>query len=147
MKHVGLTLLLIATLTGCHSGPTRTGGTSGVAAKDLAVLSIPQLPDVAGIKIQAIQFDNQGDKYEIGKSRDFYLLPGSHKVSFTLIAPAPPGPGGWFVPSGALTFPGPKNIPLGMVTAGKTYELAPDIESFEKLLDEGRFSLVREKAK
>jgi hypothetical protein len=139
--------LLIVTLTGCHSGPTRTAGTSDVPTKDLAVLSIPQLPDVAGIKIHAIQFDNQGDEYSIGKSRDFYLLPGNHKVSFTLMAPTPPGPGGWFVPTSALTFPGPKGVPLGAVAGGKTYELAPDIESFEKLPDEGRFSLVREKAK
>jgi hypothetical protein len=146
MKYA-IALLLFMTLAGCHSGPTRTAGTSGVPTKDLAVLTIPQLPDMAGIKIHTIQFDNQGDPYKIDKDRDFYLLPGSHKVSFTLMAPAPPGAGGWFVPTGALTIPGPKNIPLGAVTAGKTYELAPNIESFEKLFDDGSFSLVREKAK
>jgi len=136
--------LFVLLLTGC--GPTHTAGTGGLATKDLAVLSIDQLPAQAPIQIHAIQFDGKGDTYSIGKSRDFYLSPGEHTGSFTLIVSVP-GPGGWFVPTGALTIAGPKEIPLGTFTAGKAYEFAPTIEAFDKLADGGKFSLVREKAK
>ncbi len=146
MTYRAFAALLVVTLAGC-GGPTRTTGTSGLAAKDLAVLSIPQLPDAAVIKVYSIQFDNQGDEYKIGKGRDFYLLPGDHKVSFTLQNPAPPGMGGWFVPDSALIIPGPKGIPLGTVAAGKAYEFAPNIDSLEGFAEGGGFSLVREKPK
>ena len=88
-----------------------------MATKDLAVLSIPQLPEVAHIKIHTIKFDGEGDEFAVKKGRDFYLTPGKHTASFTFVAPAPPGVGGWFVPNSALTFPGPKGIPLGAVSA------------------------------
>src|SRR4051812_22181987 len=142
MNARSLASLLVALLVGC--GPTYTAGTRGVAARDLAVLSIPQLPEAAYVRIRAIQFDDAGDQYEVGDGRDFYLLPGDHTASVTLIAPVP-GPAGWFVPSSALTFPGPKRLPLGTVTAGKSYELAPSVEGFGQLLQGGRLSLVREK--
>src|SRR6476661_6930040 len=132
VRYVGPLLLML--LVGC--GPTHTAGTNGVPAKDLAVLSIPQLPDVAHIQVRTIQFDDAGDQYEVGDGRDFYLLPGDHTASFTLIAPVP-GPAGWFVPSSALTFPGPKRLPLGTVAAGKSYELAPSVEGFGQMLQGG----------
>src|SRR5262245_48702457 len=99
-RHIttGVILLLSGLLTGC--GPTRTAGTSGMAAKDLAVLSIPQLPKEAHVQIKSIQFDDAGDAYEIGSGRDFYLLPRDHTASFTLIAIVPKEAGflGWLVP-------------------------------------------------
>ena len=145
MRYRCFAAVLFVALVGC--GPTRTTGTKGLSDKDLAVLTVAQLPEVIKIRIHSIQFDGQGDTYEIKSSRDFYLTPGDHTASFTLLAPAPPGIGGWFVPSGALTFPGPKGIPLGAVSAGKAYEFAPNVESFDKLLQEGKLSLVREKVK
>ena len=144
MRGQSLAALLIVLLLGC--GPTRTAGTKGVAAKDLAVLSIAQLPAEAHVGIDTVQFDGAGDRYEIGKGREFYLPPGEHTGTFSFIAHVP-GVGGWFVPRSALTLPGPKDVPLGTVTAGKTYELSLAPESFESLLQEGRLSLVREKAK
>jgi hypothetical protein len=136
---------MITLLVGC--GPTYTAGTKGVAAKDLAVLSIPQLPGEAHVQIKEVQFDGAGDQYTIGNSRDFYLLPGDHSAAFTLVAHVP-GIEGMFIPSSALTIRTPKAIPLGTFAASKTYELAPPTaESFDQLLDEGHLSLVREKAK
>jgi len=38
-------------------------------------------------------------------------------------------------------------LPLGTVVAGKTYELAPTVESLDKLVQGGGLSLLREKAK
>ena len=150
---------LPALLAGC--GPTHTAGTRGVAARDLSVLSIAQLPEEAHVQISAIQFDGKGDQYKIGKSRDFYLLPGEHTASFTLVARVPKmegmgamaGLASWLVPKNAVTIPSPGDIPLGAVAAGKTYELLPTAggdggaEGFEKMLMDGKLSLVREKAK
>ena len=82
-----LTAMLIVFLTGC--GPTHTAGTSGMAAKDLAVLSVAQLPKEAHVQIHTIQFDGAGQEYEIGKSHDFYLLPSEHTASFTLHCQGP----------------------------------------------------------
>ena len=139
---------LVMFLAGC-GGPTRTAGTSGLAAKDLSVLSIPQLPKETHLQIRTIQFDGAGEEYKIGKRRDFYLQPRDHTASFTLAAVIPEAGGiaGWFIPKGGLTFPGPKDIPLGAMTAGKAYELAPPAEGFEKMLQGGGLSLVREKGK
>src|SRR4051795_1512601 len=125
---------LILFLAGC-GGPTRTAGTSGGAAKDLSVLSIAQLPKETHLQIHSIQFDGAGEEYKIGSRRDFYLRPQDHTASFTLAAIIPGGGGiaGWFIPKGGLTIPGPKDIPLGAMTAGKTYELAPPAEGFEKM--------------
>ena len=136
---------------GC-SGPTRTAGTSGMAARDLAVLSIPQLPEEAHVQIETIRFDNAGEKYEIGKGREFYLLPGNHTADFKLVARMPEVEGlptlvKALIPSGkTITIPGPGKLPLGAVSAGKTYELAPPVaQSFETFLQDGKVSLVREK--
>jgi hypothetical protein len=137
-------LLLMIFIVGC--GPTRTAGTNGLAAKDLAVLSIPQLPNVAHVQIDAVQFDGQGDRYAIGNSRDFYLLPGDHSASFSFVADIP-GPAGLFVPKSDLKIPGPRHVPLGALSPGKEYELAPTLETFKSLIDGGELSLVREKAK
>jgi len=141
-----------ALLVGC--GPTRTAGTGGLSAKDLAVLSIPQLPAETHVQIKAVQFDDAGEAYDIGKHRDFYLRPrDDHTATFTFTAKIPglPGPLGWFVPGakgGDITIPGPKAVPLGAFVAGKTYELAaPTIDSFDTLLEGGQLSLVREKVK
>jgi hypothetical protein len=144
-------------LVGC--GPTRTAGTNGMAAKDLSVLSIPQLPEETHLQIKSIQFDGAGDEYEIGSGHDFYLLPRDHTASFVFkaILPSEAGFAAMFVPKDALTFASPKGIPLGAMTAGKTYELAlpstdssqgssQDLaDSFDKMLETGQFSLVREK--
>lgn len=158
MRIVGLFVVSVA--VGC-SGPTRTAGTNGVAKKDLAVLSIDQLPPEAHVQIDTIQFDDAGEAYKIGKAgRDFYLLPktegSGHTASFDFVAhmPSPESAGapawvGWMIPKEAKTIhiPGPKGVPLGAVAAGKTYELAtPTPENFQKLLLEGGgLSLVREK--
>lgn len=162
-------LFVVSVAVGC-SGPTRTAGTNGVAKKDLAVLSIDQLPPEAHVQIDTIQFDDAGEAYKIGKDgRDFYLLPqkesgqgangaqpGGHTASFDFVAHMPDISGtgapawvGWMIPKEAKTIkiPGPKGVPLGAVAAGKTYELAtPTPENFQKLLLEGGgLSLVREK--
>ena len=108
-------------LAGC-GGPTRTAGTRGVATSDLAVLSIPQVPDESPVLFETVQFDGAGDPYAIGKGRDFYLLPGDHTATFTLIARTPriPGVAGWFAPKPpTLRIAAPGDIPLGSVTAGK----------------------------
>src|SRR3954451_3477747 len=86
------TALLILFLAGCR--PTRTAGTSGLAAKDLSILSVAQLPEEAHLQIHSIQFDGSGEAYQIGKSRDFYLLPRDHTASFTLSASVPKEIGG-----------------------------------------------------
>src|SRR4051794_7515571 len=101
-------LLLLSLAAGC-GGPTRTAGTSGLAARDLSVLSIAQPPDEVHLKIHSIQFDGGGDKYEIGKHRDFYLLPRDHTASFTLVPSLPSvgGLAGLLMPKGDLTLPGP----------------------------------------
>jgi hypothetical protein len=147
-------MLSVMLLVGC--GPTRTGGTAGFAAKDLAILSISQLPEEAHIQIQSIQFDGNGDVYKIDKSRDFYLTPGDHTASFTLVARVPKmegmgvmaGLASWLIPKNALTLPSLRAIPLGAVAAGKTYELSPSMgaDSVERMLQNGSPSLVREKA-
>jgi hypothetical protein len=166
MRIVGLFVVSVA--VGC-SGPTRTAGTGGKAAKDLAVLSIDQLPPEAHVQLDTIQFDDAGEAYKIGKDgRDFYLLPAKesgqganaaqmgHTASFDFVAhmPSPESAGapawvGWMIPKEAKTIhiPGPKGLPLGAVAAGKTYELAPPTpESFQNLLqDGGGLTLVREK--
>ena len=156
--------LLIAVLPMCFalgcSGPTYTAGTRGLAAKDLSVLSITQLPADAHIQIDSVQFDGKGDAYKIGKtSRDFYLTPGDHTASFTLSAqiPKPEGMGAlgslatWMIPKNSMTIPSPGEIPLGAVAAGKSYELGPNTaggaDVFEKMLQEGKLSLVHEKSK
>jgi len=135
---------LIVLLIGC--GPTHTPGTRGAAAKDLAILSIAQLPDVVHVQIHSVQFDDQGDQFSIGNGRDFYLTPGKHTASFTFIGRVP-GPAGLFVPKDALTFKGPIAVPLGAFAAGKEYELAPTVDGFDKLMQQGELSLVREKEK
>jgi hypothetical protein len=147
-----LLVLLAVFVVGGGCGPTRTAGTSGMAAKDLAVLSITQLPDDAHVRIDAIQFDEAGETYEIGKSRDFYLRPGNHTANFNFVARMPEVEGmpalvGWLIPAGkSVSIPGPKKVPLGVVAAGKAYELAPPTsDSFDKLLQDGEVSLVREK--
>ena len=140
-----LPALLVVFLAGC-GGPTHTAGTSGMAAKDLAVLSVPQLPAEYHVRIQTIQFDDAGDEYDIGKGRDFYLLPREHTASFTVSAVVP-GVGGMFVPNDALTLPGPKHIPLGTLSAGKSYELWTPAQGFDRMLESGDFGLVREKGK
>jgi hypothetical protein len=154
VRIIGLPALLMLLAVGGGCGPTRTTGTSGMAAKDLAVLSIAQLPHDAHVQIEAIQFDDAGESYEIGKGRDFYLKPGDHTANFNFIATVPKIEGmptlvGWIIPAGkSFNIPGPKKVPLGAVTAGKTYELAPpSADSFDKLLQTGQLSLVREKAK
>jgi len=146
-----LSVILILFLAGC-GGPTHTSGTSGLAAQQLSVLSITQLPEEAPIQIQKVQFDGAGDQYEIGKSRDFYLLPREHTASFTLTASIPKeiggmgGAAGWFMPK-KVTLPPVKDVPLGLLTAGKTYELAHPAEGFDTMLQSGQLSLVREKGK
>ena len=142
-----LTLAITLLLVGC--GPTRTSGTGGKSAQELAVLSIPQLPKESPIQIRTIQFDGKGDAYKVGKGRDFYLTPSDHTASFTLEAIIPKDASylDWMIPKDARIIPGPKNIPLGTMSAGKTYELAPPFENFDKLMETGELSLVREKRK
>src|SRR4051812_37308721 len=146
-----LAALLTLFLVGC-GGPTHTAGTSGLDAKELSVLSIPQLPEESPIQIRKVQFDGTGDEFEIGKSRDFYLLPRDHKASFTLTASIPKeiggmgGAAGWFMPK-SVTLPVIKDVPLGALSAGKSYELAHPAEGFDKMLESGQVSLVREKGK
>jgi hypothetical protein len=143
--------LLILFVVGC--GPTRTAGTRGVAAKDLSVLSIAQLPRESPVQLRTIQFGDAGEQYKIGKGRDFYLLPRDQTASVTLLARVPKGGGamgklaGVLLPNGALTIPGPTNIPLGPLSPGKTYELAGSAEDFAGMLQNGGLSLVREKTK
>ena len=154
-RHLAASLIVLPMilLVGC-GGPTRTVGTSGVAAKDLSVLSISQLPEEAHIEISAVQFDGKGEAYKVGKSRDFYLTPGDHTASFILVARVPKmegmaGLASWLIPKTAVTIPSPGEIPLGAVAAGKTYELAPPTagaDGFEKMFQDGKLSLVREKA-
>jgi hypothetical protein len=143
-------LLALGFLAGC-GGPTRTAGTRGLAAEDLSVFSLAQLPPESPVQIRAIRFDGAGDEYEVGKrGRDFYLLPRDHTASFTLTARLPEGGGriaGMFIPEDALTLPSPRDIPLGTLEAGKTYELVRPAEDFAKMLQGGRLSLVREKGK
>ena len=160
-RHVAVLLVILvaggAGVVGC-SGPTRTAGTGSMAAKELAVLSIPQLPQEAHVQIDAIQFDDADDKYEIKKGRDFYLKPGDHTASFNFVAKVPKIEGapmlvGWLIPSGkSISIPGPQKVPLGSVAAGKAYELAPPTpESLDKLMETMQnggglsLSLVREK--
>ena len=63
------------------------------------------------------------------------------------IVPKEAGLLGSLIPKDALIMPGPKNIPLGPMSAGKTYELAPPADGFDKILATGQLSMVREKQK
>ena len=138
---LGLLLLLI----GC--GPTRTAGTSGLSRHDLAVLTVPQLPNETHLRIETIRFDDSGDAYPIGHGRDFYLLPRDHTAAFTLkVVIDEAGFFGRFVPKDALTFPVPP-LPLGPMSAGRAYELAVPTDGFGQLLQTGQRSPVREKKK
>ena len=139
---IGLLLLLV----GC--GPTRTDGTSGLSRQDLAVLTVPQLSGETHLRIETVRFDDTGDAYPVGHGRDFYVLPRDHTAAFTLRAVLPGGAGvfGQFVPKDALTFPGPP-LPLGPMSAGRAYELALPTDGFDKLLQTGQLSFVREKKK
>ena len=145
-----LAALLILFVAGC--GPTRTAGTRGLAAKDLSILSVAQLPRESPVQLRTIQFGDSAEQYQIGKGRDFYLLPRDQAASVTLLARVPKGGGamgklaGVFLPKTALSLPGPTNIPLGPLSPGKTYELARRAEDFAQMLQGGGFSLVREKA-
>jgi hypothetical protein len=120
-----------------------------MAVKNLSILSIAQLPEKTHLQIKKVQFDGVGEEYEIGNSRDFYLVPGNHNASFTLVAIVPSDIGmlAWLVPKDALTLSPLKDIPLGPMTAGKTYELSPPSEGFDKILQTSQVSLIREKAK
>lgn len=144
MFAAGLILLLV----GC-GGPTRTAGTKGLASRELAVLSIPQLPKEFLLQIRTIQFDGAGEEYKIGGGRDFYLLPQHHTASFTLEAIVPKEVGflDSMLPKEMRIIPGPRELPMGAMSAGKTYELAPPTQGFDKLMASGELSLVREKAK
>jgi hypothetical protein len=137
-------LILIVLLVGC--GPTHTAGTKGKSAKELAVLSIDQLDAIPGMEIQSIRFDDHEDAYKVGDGREFYLLPGEHTASFDFKVEVK-GPPGWFIPSKALTVPGPKGVPLGVMSAGKMYEMNGLVEGFEHLVRNGEFNLIREKPK
>lgn len=143
-----LVAALLLLLVGC-GGPTRTAGTAGLAADELATLTVPQLPRESHLKIRTIQFDNAGDEYKVGNGRDFYLLPRNHTATFTLepILPKEAGFIGALLPKEALILPGPRNLPLGAMSAGKAYELVPPIQGFDKLIETGELTLVREKAK
>jgi hypothetical protein len=134
-------LLLVV---GC--GPTYTTGTGGKSAKELAVLSIAQLPSDLPVQIKSVQFDGGGDQYDIGEGRDFYLLPGDHTAAFSFVAHVS-GPLGMLLPNGSTVIAGPGGIPLGSFTAGKEYELAPTTDGFDKMMESGEMSLVREKTK
>jgi hypothetical protein len=140
-------LLSLAFIAGCTS-PTHTAGTTGLAVKDLSTLAIPQLPKDAHLQIHTIQFDGDGEEYKIGKGREFYLKPSDHTASFTFKASIPnvSGVPGWLMPKGDVTLPGPKNVPLGALMPGKTYELAAP-NDFDKMLQTGELSMVREKGK
>ena len=96
----GRFVLLVAVIGGAivgvggGCGPARTAGTRGVAARDLAIVSIPQFPDESLVLLDTVRFnhgdakDDKGDDkpggdktgdetYAVGRGKDFYLLPGS----------------------------------------------------------------------
>jgi len=146
---------------GC--GPTRTAGTRGVAARDLAIVSIPQFPDESPVKLDTVRFnhgdaknDNTGgdEAYAVGRGKDFYLLPGRVTAGFDLVGQIPdasdmPRWVRWTIPNGGkIKIPGPRHLPLGIVAAGKRYELAlPSAEQFNEFFEQGTVSLLREKEK
>jgi len=150
---------------GC--GPTRTAGTRGVAARDRAIVSIPQFPDESLVLLDTVRFNygdtkddkTMGDKggdetYAIGRGKDFYLLPGSVTAGFDLVGQIPDASGmprwvRWTIPNeGKIKIPGPRKLPLGIVAAGKRYELAlPSAEQFNEWFEQGSVSLLHEKGK
>ena len=142
-------LIILLAAAGC-GGPTRTAGTAGLAAKDLSVVSVPGLPRASPVQIRTVRFDGTDEEYDVGKGRDFYLLPGDRAASFTLLV-RPPGASGAiaskFIPNGGWNIHGPRNVPLGTLSAGKSYELVRPVEGFGQLLQGNRFSLLREKQK
>jgi hypothetical protein len=141
---IAASLVVAFLLGGC--GPTRTAGTSGKSEKELAVLSIAQLPSDLPVEIKTVQFDGAGEQYDVGGGRDFYLLPGDHTAAFSFVAHVS-GALGFLLPKGSTTFAGPGGIPLGSFIAGKAYELAPTTDGFDKMMASGDLSLVREKTK
>ena len=141
---------------GC--GPTRTAGTRGVAARDLAIVSIPQFPDESPVKLDTVRFnhgDRMGDEtYAVGRGKDFYLLPGRVTAGFDLVGQIPDASGmprwvRWTIPNGGrIKIPGPRDVPLGVVSAGKRYELTlPSAEQFNEFFEQGTVSLLHEKEK
>lgn len=123
MRRITLPLLLLL-LVGC--GPTRTAGTKGVAAKDLAVLTIKQHNAIPGFHINKVTFDD-GDTFDIDGDRDFYLTPGQHKVAVGY-GPCVHGPHAWFSPMGDWAMYTPKGAATGELRAGRAYALRGWVE-------------------
>lgn len=116
-------LLLSALAVGC--GPTRTAGTKGIPASQLAILHVTQSYDVPVVQVAAIGFDD-GEKYKIDGERDFYLTPGVHRVALDLKTNLDglDGPMKWLSYSMKdAKLEGPKGLTTGELQPGKTYEI------------------------
>jgi hypothetical protein len=115
-----LLLLLSVLAVGC--GPTRTAGTKGIPASQLAILHVTQSYDIPVVQVAAIAFDG-GEKFKIDGERDFYLTPGVHQVSLDLTTKLD-GPMKWLSSAMADTkLEGPKGLTTGDLQPGKTYEI------------------------
>lgn len=140
-----LTLLLIvltaAITAGC--GPTRTDGTQGIPAKELAILHVTQHYDVPGMQLTAIRFDD-GDKFKIDGDRNFYLAPGVHPVAIDLKAKID-SPIKWVSP-GETKIEGPRGLTTGDLKPGKTYELRGLADIVKSMTGGMKMEITREMA-
>jgi hypothetical protein len=142
MKLLVLLLPALSLAVGC-AGPTRTAGTKGIAANQLAVLHVTRQYDVPLVRVSAVRFDDAGDKYKIDDDgRDFYLTPGVHHVGLDLTAKIE-SPIKW-LSFGEHQFEGPPGLSTGDLQPGKTYELRGIADTVQGLVGGGDMAITRE---
>jgi hypothetical protein len=140
--------LFIAVGVGCVAvgcGPTRTAGTKGVPANQLAALRVTQRYDVPVVQVAAVAFDD-GAKYKIDGDRDFYLTPGVHRLALDLTTNIDV-PMKWLSSSlGQTKIEGPNGLTTGELKPGKTYELRGLAGTIQSMVTGEEMAITREMA-
>jgi hypothetical protein len=117
---IAMFLVLGAALVGC--GPTRTAGTQGLAANQLAVLEVDRHNAIPGLHIDSITIDDD-QNFDVTRDRTFYLTPGEHKVAVGY-GQCVHGPPAWFSPASRWNLFASHGGTTMQVEAGKRYELS-----------------------
>jgi hypothetical protein len=134
-------VLPLALTLGC--GATRTAGTQGMAKDQLAILHVTRQYDIPVVEVSAIRFDD-GDKYKIDGSRDFYLTPGVHRVALDLVTKIE-SPVKW-ISFGETKIQGPEGLTTGELRPGKTYEIRGLAGTVQGMVNNGDVAITQEMA-